>query len=93
MEFSGMRLLMCLMVAGGEIPGAVLFNHTREDLVIENTLMGHPGNPQIILAHRLGSQDEWQAWTYAHVKYIAEQLDGGSQVESEVPPREPCGEI
>jgi hypothetical protein len=59
-DFSGMGLLSCLIAAGGRNE---LFIHTQEDLFIEDALMGHPGNPQIILAHRSGSQDEWKAWT------------------------------
>jgi hypothetical protein len=60
-----MDLLACLMGAVAiEIKktGVLLFILTREDLVIEVALMGHPGDPQIILAHRSRSQDEWRAW-------------------------------
>jgi hypothetical protein len=64
-EFSCMSLLVCLMAAAADRQlrtSGVVFTPTREDLVIEDALMGHPGNSQIILARRSGSQDEWQAW-------------------------------
>jgi len=60
MGFGTTSLLRCLVTNGRR--SNELFIHTREDLVIEDTLMGYPGNPQIILTHRSGTQDEWKAW-------------------------------
>jgi hypothetical protein len=57
---SAMRLLICLVTKGKR--RNELFIHTLEDLVIEDALIGYPGNPQIFLAHRSGSQDQWKAW-------------------------------
>jgi hypothetical protein len=59
-DFSAMRLLGRLVTKQkGNIE---MFSSTREDLVIENALMGYPGNPQIFVAHRFGTQDEWKVW-------------------------------
>ena len=64
-RLGGMSLLIDLMGATAKMQlrtGAVMFVDTQEELVVGDALMGYPGNPEIVLAHRSGSQDAWQAW-------------------------------